>query len=93
MKSKKNQKVQSETHLQGSGIGYFVRKRFFVLSVYLNCFPHSVVDRPTAAYVFRTESITTGFKYPADRRDTGHQEDLQMSPRIWLSFGSVCLSL
>lgn len=67
----------------GGWAGLLYEKGFwFVLGVDSNCCLHSVGDRPTATSVFPTESITTGFTYPADRRDTGHQEDL--SPRIWL---------
>lgn len=60
-KKKKNQKVQSETHLQG--MGCFVRKGFVLgVECLLNCFPHSVPHRP---------NITTPMC--SARRGAGHR--------------------
>lgn len=61
---------------------------FFFLSwenVYSNCFPHSVVDRATTAYVFGTESITL----VSTLQSTGEIQGTKRTCRCHLEYGSV----
>lgn len=85
-KIKKNQKVQSETHLQG--MRCFVRKGFvWGVECLFNCFPHSVPHRPTAASVSELKQHHW-FKcaVPGEVQGTEGTGDV-----TWLSCGSLCL--
>lgn len=89
-RKKKNQKVQSETHLQG--MGCFVRKGFVLgVECLFNCFPHSVPHRPTAASVLRTKTSPLAQMCSA-RRGAGHRGDWQMSPGTWLTVNLTAVS-
>lgn len=67
--------------------GIFCQKGFLLVSkeCLFNCFPYSVVDRPTTAYVFGMESITLASttQVMGETQDTGRT-------RSW-AMAQVCL--